>query len=73
MLDELVGLCRERGARQLWLEVRQSNERARALYLRYGFRQVGVRRGYYPAALGRREDAAVMSLIVTKGAGDALE
>ena len=73
MLDELVALCRERGARQLWLEVRQSNERARSLYLRYGFRQVGVRRGYYPAALGRREDAAVMSLIVTKGAGDALE
>ena len=64
MLDELVVLCRERGAGQLWLEVRESNERARALYLRYGFKHIGVRRGYYPAAGGQREDAAVMSLEV---------
>jgi ribosomal-protein-alanine N-acetyltransferase len=73
MLDELVQLCRERGARQLWLEVRHSNRRARALYERYGFRPVGVRRGYYPAALGRREDATVMSLLVPREVGDALE
>ena len=64
MLDELVALCRAHGARQLWLEVRESNERARALYLRYGFKHIGVRRGYYPAAAGKREDAAVMSLEV---------
>ena len=70
LLDRLVALCRERGARHLWLEVRQSNARASALYLRYGFRQVGVRRGYYPAPLGRREDAVVMSLEVRR---DALE
>jgi len=44
--------------------VRETNERARTLYLRYGFRHVGVRRGYYPAAYGRREDAAVMSFDV---------
>jgi ribosomal-protein-alanine N-acetyltransferase len=69
MLDELVGLCRLQHAAQLWLEVRESNARARGLYLRYGFRHVGVRRGYYPALQGRREDAAVMSLGVT-GRGD---
>ena len=62
MLDALVDLCRQRLALQLWLEVRQSNPRARALYQRYGFRDIGVRRGYYPAAAGRREDALVMSL-----------
>ena len=62
MLDALIVLSRRLGARQLWLEVRHGNERARGLYLRYGFRHVGVRRGYYPAALGLREDAAVMSL-----------
>ena len=45
----------------LLLEVRQSNERARALYRRRGFVEVGLRRGYYPAAPGR-EDAVVMSL-----------
>ncbi len=67
MLDALVGLCRQRRALQLWLEVRQSNPRARALYQRYGFRDIGVRRGYYPAAAGRREDALVMSLDVSGG------
>jgi ribosomal-protein-alanine N-acetyltransferase len=64
MLGALVATCRERGARQLWLEVRESNARARALYLRFGFKHVGMRRAYYPAAMGRREDAAVMSLAI---------
>jgi len=67
MLDALVDLCRQCRALQLWLEVRQSNPRAHALYLRYGFRDIGVRRGYYPAAAGRREDAVVMSLDVSGG------
>ena len=64
MLDELVALCAGIGARQLWLEVRESNARARQLYARYGFRHIGVRRAYYPALHGRREDAAVMALEV---------
>ena len=46
------------------LEVREGNARARAIYLRRGFEQVGVRRGYYPAPHGRREDAIVMSLVL---------
>lgn len=62
LLDALVALCRERGARQLWLEVRESNARARAIYLRRGFVHVGRRKGYYPAPRGQREDAVVMSL-----------
>lgn len=72
MLDELVTLCRAVNARQLWLEVRETNERARRLYTRYGFRHIGVRRGYYPALYGRREDADVMSLDVP-GGPDAME
>lgn len=51
------------GAASLWLEVRESNHRARALYRRLGFAEVGLRRGYYPAAV-RREDAVVMSLVL---------
>lgn len=62
MLDELRALARARRALQLWLEVRISNERARALYERYGFRNTGLRRGYYPARGRKREDAVVMSL-----------
>jgi ribosomal-protein-alanine N-acetyltransferase len=56
----------------LWLEVRQSNQRAREVYRRYGFTQVGWRRGYYPAAGGQREDACVLRLVLTEGR-DALE
>lgn len=67
LLDALVGLSRQRCAQQLWLEVRRSNPGAHALYLRYGFRDIGVRRGYYPAAGGQREDAVVMSLDVSGG------
>ena len=60
MLDALCGIARQRGAGLLWLEVRLSNARARALYERYGFNEVGRRRDYYPAA-GGREDALVMA------------
>jgi ribosomal-protein-alanine N-acetyltransferase len=72
MLDELVTLCRLLQADRLWLEVRHSNTRACELYLRYGFRHIGVRRGYYPALHGRREDASVMSIEIA-GGGDAVE
>ena len=60
MLDELEQRCRDAALPTLWLEVRGSNERARALYLQRGFTEVGLRRGYYPAAGGQREDAVVM-------------
>ena len=77
MIDSLIPMCHEQGAHELWLEVRRSNERARAMYLRLGFTAVGERKGYYPAPLGRREDAVVMSLKIgaapRREAGDALE
>ena len=59
LLNVLRDRCRQRGASTLWLEVRPSNEPARALYLREGFEQVGLRKAYYPAPDGR-EDALVM-------------
>jgi len=31
----------------VFLEVREDNQRARGLYLRRGFEEIGVRRGYY--------------------------
>ena len=64
LLDALVDHCRARGDRTLWLEVRESNLRARAIYSLYGFGEVGMRRGYYPAPHGQREHAVVMSLEV---------
>jgi ribosomal-protein-alanine N-acetyltransferase len=68
LLDHLVAWGRTQRATQLWLEVRPSNLRAIALYERYGFRSVGRRPGYYPAAQGQREDATVMGLALAEPA-----
>lgn len=76
LLGELVRLCQRSRAEQLWLEVRESNSRARRMYQRFGFGEVGVRKNYYPAAHGQREHAVVMSLPLApslEGAGDALD
>jgi len=71
LIGHLVARCRQQGATSLWLEVRPSNEGARALYRREGFVEVGVRRGYYPAPEGR-EDALVMrrEIAAAEAAGD---
>jgi [ribosomal protein S18]-alanine N-acetyltransferase len=61
LLREAAALARKLGARSLFLEVRPSNRGAQALYTRFGFRKVAVRRGYYPAHTGR-EDALVLTL-----------
>jgi [ribosomal protein S18]-alanine N-acetyltransferase len=60
MLRRLYVQSRAQGAQALWLEVRRSNERAQRLYLAEGFTQQGLRRAYYPAAAGQREDALVL-------------
>ena len=62
LLDALQRRCLEQGLPKLWLEVRASNARARGIYARRGFAEVGLRRGYYPAGKSQREDAIVMSL-----------
>ena len=61
LLAETMRMARGRGALQVFLEVRPSNGGAKALYSRFGFRQVAVRPDYYPAQAGR-EDAQVLTL-----------
>ena len=68
LVAALVRLARADAAAQLWLEVRASNAGARALYERLGFAPVGVRKLYYPAPHGKREDAVVMSLQIDAAA-----
>lgn len=46
----------------LFLEVRPSNNRAIALYQTSGFNEIGLRRNYYPAKDGGREDALLMAM-----------
>ena len=65
LLDALALWSRSQNAQWLWLEVRASNRHAKAVYLHCGFREVGLRKGYYPAGgslINPREDAIVMSL-----------
>jgi ribosomal-protein-alanine N-acetyltransferase len=57
LLEALVGEARRRGCAEVFLEVREDNPRARGLYLRRGFTEIGVRRGYYQPA---NVDAIVM-------------
>jgi ribosomal-protein-alanine N-acetyltransferase len=57
LLVTLAHEARRRGAGSLTLEVRVSNEAAKAMYRKFGFAPVGVRRGYY---VETGEDAIVM-------------
>ena len=68
LLDALALWARGRGAQWLWLEVRASNMRAQQIYLKRGFARVGLRKAYYPAGHGLREDAVVMNLRLADGA-----
>ena len=61
-LDALALWARGQGAQWLWLEVRVGNVRAMKVYAAHGYKRVGLRKNYYPAAHGEREDAIVMSL-----------
>jgi len=47
LLDALIQAARERDCAEVFLEVRADNPRAHGLYLRRGFAEIGVRRGYY--------------------------
>lgn len=55
LLRHAMECARLGGANKLFLEVRPSNERAVDLYHHFGFRQIGLRKGYYPAAIGRED------------------
>ena len=59
LLGEVVATARERGSREMFLEVRASNAAAISLYLSAGFEAVGRRVRYYARPI---EDAIVMKL-----------
>jgi len=61
LVDTVVERVRERGARDLFLEVRESNLGAQSLYRERGFVVVSRRRSYYAHPT---EDALVMRLRV---------
>ena len=62
LLDKIVSLAGAAGIAAVLLEVRPSNINALAVYRHAGFREIGVRKNYYPAGEQAREDAIVMRL-----------
>ncbi|EHK89512.1 ribosomal protein S18-alanine N-acetyltransferase [Aggregatibacter actinomycetemcomitans] len=61
LLSELMTQLKQKGVLTLWLEVRESNQKARELYDSLGFNAVDIRKNYYPTADGKRENALVMA------------
>lgn len=68
LLTRLIDEARLRGAADVLLEVRADNPRAQQLYVRFGFEQIHVRRGYYRDGV----DALIMRLqLVPEGTAPA--
>ena len=60
LLAQAIALARRNGAVRMFLEVRESNARARKMYTSFGFEETGRRKNYYPTENGR-EDAILMT------------
>ena len=61
LLNALLVRAEESKVRQVFLEVRPSNQIALNLYHSAGFEQIGIRPSYYRAEEGR-EDAVILSI-----------
>ena len=59
LLNHLLEVASNRGVESIYLEVRESNERAADLYLGFGFEEIGGRESYYDFP---KEDARVMRI-----------
>lgn len=57
LLAAMEQTARRRGVSTLFLEVRQSNQAARQLYQAVGFKEIGIRKGFYERP---KEDAVLM-------------
>ena len=68
LLDEIIERARYAEVSAVFLEVRPSNSNALSLYRKKGFAKIAKRPAYYQAKSGR-EDADVLSLVITAGDG----
>ena len=64
LLNEFINRCKNNGIYTLLLEVRDSNTAARALYEKFGFKVVGIRKCYYA---DNNEDAVLYTLNMIGG------
>ena len=63
LMKNEISIGVESGAKEIYLEVRVSNVSAIYLYKGLGFKNVGVRKDYYPTDSGR-EDAYIFRLLL---------
>ena len=68
LVERALATLAGRGASRIFLEVRESNTAARALYAALGFGEVGRRRRYYQRPV---EDAIVLRAAIPADGGDA--
>lgn len=61
LVETVLERAAERGIREMFLEVRRSNEGAQNLYRTFGFFEVGKRKNYY---LEPVEDALIMKKVI---------
>jgi [ribosomal protein S18]-alanine N-acetyltransferase len=64
LLEALLAEAKRRSCTEVFLEVRTDNTRAQRLYRRYGFSQIGIRKGYYQPS---GADALVMRRDLAQG------
>jgi ribosomal-protein-alanine N-acetyltransferase len=62
LMKHFLQLACRHNADSVLLEVRPSNTAAIKLYQKLGFNEIGMRRNYYPADGGQREDALLLAL-----------
>jgi [ribosomal protein S18]-alanine N-acetyltransferase len=65
LLTHMLELAVEHNVNTSFLEVRPANFSAIKLYLDMGFDEIGMRRNYYPAKIGR-EDALIFAKAIFK-------
>ena len=61
LLEQVERTCKEKGIIRLMLDVRESNESARAFYKSLGFEEDGVRKNFYEMP---KENAVLMSKVL---------
>ena len=64
LMEKVIDTCENKGVRMIGLEVRAGNEPAKRMYSDLGFKEVGVRKGFYEHPT---EDACVMIRNTEKG------
>ncbi|MDR7002713.1 ribosomal protein S18-alanine N-acetyltransferase [Neobacillus niacini] len=57
LMQKMMSVAREMGAKSMTLEVRVTNQIAQSLYRKFGFQNGGIRKNYYS---DNQEDALVM-------------